>query len=63
MGSMQLTRPHSTEIIQRRFEGKLLFLEHMRPDRRMLGLRFELFNPLAVRATGANIDRRTMDNL
>ena len=43
--------------------GKLLLLEHMRPGHRMLGLLFDLLNPLAVRATGANINRRTMDNL
>jgi ubiquinone/menaquinone biosynthesis C-methylase UbiE len=44
-------------------DGSLILLEHMRPDKRVLGLLFDLLNPLVVRVMGANINRRTMDNI
>ena len=44
-------------------EGKLLLLEHMRPGNPILGLLFDLFNPMVVRMMGANINRRTMKNI
>ena len=43
--------------------GRLLLLEHMRPENRLLGTLFDALNPLIVRITGANINRRTMDNI
>jgi len=43
--------------------GRLLLLEHMRPDNPMLGLLFDLLNPMVVRMMGANINRRTMKNI
>jgi ubiquinone/menaquinone biosynthesis C-methylase UbiE len=43
--------------------GRLLLLEHMRPKNTILGLLFDLFNPLVVRMMGANINRRTLDNI
>ncbi len=43
--------------------GKLLLLEHMRPGNLLLGLLFDLLNPFVVRMTGANINRRTRDNI
>lgn len=43
--------------------GRLLLLEHMRPDRKWAGFVFDFFNPLAVRLGGENINRRTMDNI
>ena len=43
--------------------GMLLLLEHMRPDNPMLGLLFDLLNPILVRMMGANINRRTMENI
>lgn len=43
--------------------GRLILLEHMRPGNRVLGAAFDLLNPLVVRAVGANINRRTIDNL
>ena len=43
--------------------GMLLLLEHMRPDNPMLGLLFDLLNPMVVRMMGANINRRTMENI
>ena len=38
-------------------------LEHMRPTNPILGGFFDLLNPLAVRMMGANINRRTMENI
>jgi ubiquinone/menaquinone biosynthesis C-methylase UbiE len=43
--------------------GKLLLLEHMRPSNVLLGLLFDMINPMVVRMMGANINRRTMDNI
>ncbi len=44
-------------------DGRLLLLEHMRPGNPRLGFFFDLFNPMVVRMMGANINRRTMDNI
>jgi len=43
--------------------GRLLLLEHMRPGNVLLGLLFDVVNPMVVRMMGANINRRTMDNI
>ncbi|MCJ7593699.1 MAG: class I SAM-dependent methyltransferase [Desulfobacterales bacterium] len=43
--------------------GRLLLLEHMRPANRFLGLLFDLLNPVVVRMMGANINRRTIENI
>ncbi len=43
--------------------GRLLLLEHMRPGNFWLGLLFDALNPVTVRITGANINRRTMANI
>lgn len=44
-------------------QGRLLLLEHMRPGHWFWGWLFDRLNFLVVRITGANINRRTMDNL
>ena len=44
-------------------DGRLLLLEHMRPDNSTLGFIFDVLNPMVVRMMGANINRRTTDNL
>ncbi|UCB50974.1 MAG: class I SAM-dependent methyltransferase [Deltaproteobacteria bacterium] len=44
-------------------DGKLLLLEHMRPGNAFLGFLFDIFNPMVVRMMGANINRRTMENI
>jgi len=44
-------------------EGRILLLEHMRPENRGLGRLFDLFNPLVVRLFGFNINRRTLENV
>jgi ubiquinone/menaquinone biosynthesis C-methylase UbiE len=43
--------------------GRLLLLEHMRPSNAIMGFMFDIFNPMVVRMMGANINRRTIDNI
>ena len=43
--------------------GTLLLLEHMRSDNAVLGKVMDLVNPLVVRMSGANINRRTLENV
>ena len=43
--------------------GRLLLLEHVRPGNGLLGILFDLINPFIVRMMGANINRRTVDNI
>lgn len=44
-------------------DGRLILLEHMRPGNPILGLLFDVLNPIVVRIVGANINRRTMENI
>jgi ubiquinone/menaquinone biosynthesis C-methylase UbiE len=44
-------------------DGKLVLLEHMRPETSIRGFLFDLINPFVVRLMGANINRRTMENI
>ncbi len=44
-------------------EGTILLLEHVRIDRPLIGRLMDITNPLAVRITGANINRRTVENV
>jgi len=44
-------------------DGRLFLLEHMRPGNLFMGLFFDLLNPLVVRLVGANINRKTIDNI
>jgi ubiquinone/menaquinone biosynthesis C-methylase UbiE len=44
-------------------DGKLFFLEHVRPGNAVLGRIFDFFNPVVARMVGANINRRTLDNV
>jgi len=43
--------------------GQLRLLEHQRPPTRVLGQLFDRLNPLAVRRSGANVNRRTDANV
>lgn len=43
--------------------GKVLLLEHMRSPNSMLGFLMDTINPLVVRMMGANINRRTVENV
>jgi ubiquinone/menaquinone biosynthesis C-methylase UbiE len=44
-------------------DGRLILLEHMRPESAILGFVFDLLNPLIVRMMGANLSRRTSANI
>ena len=43
-------------------DGRIFLLEHVRVDRPGIGRLMDLANPLAVRLSGANINRRTVEN-
>jgi ubiquinone/menaquinone biosynthesis C-methylase UbiE len=43
--------------------GRLLLLEHVRSDNAVLGKVMDVVNPLMVRMSGANINRRTLENV
>jgi len=43
--------------------GTLILLEHMRPAGSLLGPLFDFLNPLVVRLVGANINRKTSENI
>jgi ubiquinone/menaquinone biosynthesis C-methylase UbiE len=44
-------------------EGRILLLDHVRVNRPIIGWLMDLLNPLVVRISGANINRRTVDNI
>jgi ubiquinone/menaquinone biosynthesis C-methylase UbiE len=44
-------------------EGRIVLLDHIRVDRPVIGRLMDLLNPLVVWATGAHINRRTVDNV
>jgi ubiquinone/menaquinone biosynthesis C-methylase UbiE len=46
-----------------KLEGEIRLLEHMRARNRALGLMMDIVNPLAVRMSGANINRPTVSNV
>lgn len=43
--------------------GKIIMLEHVRSENKILGILMDLFNPVTVNLYGANINRRTVDNI
>ena len=43
--------------------GQLLLLEHVRAEYPIVGALMDLLNPVATRMMGANINRRTVDNV
>ncbi len=43
--------------------GRILLLEHVRIDRPIIGWFMDRLNPLVVRIIGANINRRTIENV
>lgn len=44
-------------------DGRLVFLEHVRSENPAMGWLMDLFNPIVVRMIGANINRRTVENM
>lgn len=43
--------------------GKILMLEHVRSEKRLLGIIMDIMNPIIVNTYGANINRKTIDNI
>lgn len=43
--------------------GKIIMIEHVRSERKVLGIVMDIFNPLTVNLYGANINRRTVGNV
>lgn len=43
--------------------GKIILLEHVRSENKFLGLLMDIFNPLILNLYGANINRKTVDNI
>ena len=43
--------------------GQVLLLEHMRSENQIVGALMDILNPLVVRMMGANINRRTVENV
>lgn len=43
--------------------GKIIMIEHVRSEQRVLGLIMDVLNPLVVNTYGANINRRTVENI
>jgi ubiquinone/menaquinone biosynthesis C-methylase UbiE len=43
--------------------GKILLLDHVRIDQPIIGRLMDMLNPLVVRLWGANINRRTIENV
>ncbi len=50
---LRVTKPH----------GRLLMLEHMRTENEIVGLMMDVMNPVMVRLSGANINRRTVEHV
>lgn len=44
-------------------DGKVLMLEHMRSENQAIGKAMDWLNPIVVRMIGANINRRTLENI
>ncbi|MHB1167636.1 MAG: class I SAM-dependent methyltransferase [Carboxydocellales bacterium] len=44
-------------------DGRVLLLEHMRVDKPIIGPLMDAVNPVVVKLMGANINRRTMENI
>lgn len=43
--------------------GRIILLEHVRSESPVFGLLMDIINPVAVRMVGANINRRTIENV
>ncbi|KAF5029224.1 Ubiquinone/menaquinone biosynthesis C-methyltransferase UbiE [anaerobic digester metagenome] len=44
-------------------DGKIIMIEHERSENKVVGLLMDMFNPLTLNLYGANINRRTVDNI
>lgn len=43
--------------------GKIVMIEHVRSEKKVLGIIMDVLNPLVVNFYGANINRRTLENI
>lgn len=43
--------------------GKIIMIEHVRSERKVLGVIMDILNPIVVNTYGANINRKTLDNI
>jgi ubiquinone/menaquinone biosynthesis C-methylase UbiE len=43
--------------------GKIIMIEHVRSEKQVLGLIMDILNPIVVNTYGANINRRTVENI
>lgn len=43
--------------------GQIVLLDHVRSEKAIIGTLMDVLNPLVVRMTGANINRRTVENV
>jgi len=44
-------------------DGKIIMIEHVRSEKKVLGLIMDILNPLTVNLYGANINRKTVENI
>lgn len=44
-------------------DGKIIMVEHVRSEKKILGLIMDVLNPLVVNFYGANINRKTLENI
>jgi ubiquinone/menaquinone biosynthesis C-methylase UbiE len=44
-------------------DGKIIMIEHVRSDKKIMGLVMDIFNPFTLNLYGANINRRTVENV
>ena len=44
-------------------DGQILLMEHVRSEKLLIGDLMDILNPALVRVTGANINRRTVENI
>ncbi|WP_254844055.1 class I SAM-dependent methyltransferase [Virgibacillus dokdonensis] len=43
--------------------GKILMLEHMRSEHKLIGKLMDILNPIGLHIVGANINRKTLENI
>lgn len=60
--------PHPVEGLKEvrrvcKSEGRIILLEHVRSDNPILGKLMDLLNPVSLYLVGANINRRTVENV
>jgi len=44
-------------------DGKIIMIEHVRSEKKIMGIVMDIFNPLTVNLYGANINRETVKNV